>query len=347
MKPMLCKSILLVSHELTYTGAPRSLLNMADVLRELGWQVDIWTCKRGEFQEEFNKKGYRVDFIDFENSQWLYKLKEYQVAVFNTVFTAELCVRAQCILRSILFIREAGNISQLVRECGISEKTLRNINEIFCVSDYAKRMIRLQCHSTNIRVIHNWVKDESFHRMNWVKDSMIHYLVSGTVEYRKGIDIAVQAFLNMPEILRSITTLHIVGRVPEWSHDYWEQVVPKNNKRIIFHGEIQNERERMELYKKMNVFVVSSRDEACSLVALEGAMLGKVVIMSENVGAQYVLKDNSDCLYEVENVAQLTRKMSQFTSRRKLLVEGLMMRKRYLETSTKKIYRKKLEEYIT
>ena len=59
---------------------------MADVLRELGWQVDIWTCKRGEFQEEFNKKGYRVDFIDFENSQWLYKLKGYQV------IRSELCL---------------------------------------------------------------------------------------------------------------------------------------------------------------------------------------------------------------------------------------------------------------
>lgn len=50
-------------------------------------------------------------------------------------------------IKELLFIREAGNISQLVRECGISEKTLRNINEIFCVSDYAKRMIRFASHS--------------------------------------------------------------------------------------------------------------------------------------------------------------------------------------------------------
>ena len=320
---------------------------MADVLRELGWQVDIWTCKRGEFQEEFNKKGYRVDFIDFGNKQWLYRLKRYQVVIFNTVFTASLCFRAQYIIRSILFIREAGNMPQLVQDCGIDKEALKNIREIFCVSNYAKRMIRLQCHSSNIRVIHNWVKDESFHRMNWVNDSMIHYLVSGTVEYRKGIDIAVQAFQNMPEILHDITRLHIVGRVPKWSYEYWEQVVPKNDKRIIFHGEIQNEQERMELYKMMNVFVIPSRDEACSLVALEGAMLGKVVIMSRNVGAQYILEDNSECLYETENISQLTRKMSQFTSRRKLLEGGLMMRKRYLETSTKRIYKKNLKEYIT
>ncbi len=55
--------ILLVSHEMTYTGAPRSLLNPARVLSELQYQVDVWTMKAGNFQKEYDRAGYPVRLL--------------------------------------------------------------------------------------------------------------------------------------------------------------------------------------------------------------------------------------------------------------------------------------------
>ena len=40
------KKALLVSHEMSYTGAPRSLLQMAGILKENGYCVSVWMSMR-------------------------------------------------------------------------------------------------------------------------------------------------------------------------------------------------------------------------------------------------------------------------------------------------------------
>ena len=49
------KKILLVSHELTYSGAPRSLLNMAVLLKKQAYHVEVWSLQNGKFYKEFIK----------------------------------------------------------------------------------------------------------------------------------------------------------------------------------------------------------------------------------------------------------------------------------------------------
>ena len=89
----------------------------------------------------------------------------------------------------------------------------------------------------------------------------------------------------------------------------------------------------------MNVFIIASRDESCSLVALEGAMLGKAVIMSENTGAKYLDK-SAKYIYSTLNSDELCRKMSQLTSRKELILRGMNMRRMYKKTSTEKVFEK-------
>lgn len=51
--------------------------------------------------------------------------------------------------------------------------------------------------------------------------------------------------------------------------------------------------------------VVPSRDESCSLVALEGAMMSKPLILTENIGAKYILDENSGWLVKTGSVDSL------------------------------------------
>ncbi|MBP1540816.1 MAG: hypothetical protein ILA25_01430 [Prevotella sp.] len=51
------KRILLVSHELTQTGAPRALLSLALMLRELGAEVEMVSLSDGEIQQEIVDAG--------------------------------------------------------------------------------------------------------------------------------------------------------------------------------------------------------------------------------------------------------------------------------------------------
>ena len=54
------KKVLLISHEMSYTGAPRSLLNMAKVLQKEKIKVSVWSLETGEFEREFAKEKIEV-----------------------------------------------------------------------------------------------------------------------------------------------------------------------------------------------------------------------------------------------------------------------------------------------
>lgn len=121
------QKILLVSHEMTYTGAPRSLLNIAKILKKSGTEVDVWTLKKGDFQREFEKEQIPVSILSKTIGED--RLRQYQLIILNTFFTAHLAERFQKITRTVLYIREGRNIPVLVRDCrkipGISGKPER------------------------------------------------------------------------------------------------------------------------------------------------------------------------------------------------------------------------------
>lgn len=331
------KKILLVSHEMSYTGAPRSLLNMTRIFMKMGYVVSVWTLQDGTFKKEFLKLGIEVSDVEDCVYQMQEEIKTFDLVILNTFFSAVLVRYMQSLTRTILYLREAQNIPNLAHDCDLDIENIKNANEIICVSEYARDFIQSNYSPKNLSVIHNFVKDEYRRRLNIVHGGVINYMISGTVEKRKGHDIAIKAFLQMPEELQKITRLHIVGRKPEWSRTFWEDLIPEGDERIIDHGEISNEKERMKLYEKMNVFIVASRDESCSLVALEGAMLGKAMILSENVGAKY-LDVTGEYIYPTENADELCRKMCELTSRKKLFYKGIETRRQYLRTSTEKQY---------
>lgn len=87
--------------------------------------------------------------------------------------------------------------------------------------------------------------------------------------------------------------------------------------------------------------VVPSRDESCSLVALEGAMMSKPLILTENIGAKYILDENSGWLVKTGSVDSLKNAFIQaYKNKNKLDAMGANSRNNYLQTSTYEIYEK-------
>lgn len=334
--------ILLCSHEMTYTGAPRSLLNMAIVLKRLKHQIVVWSLKKGEFTKEFIHNG-----IDVKNvgSKWsAEEIKKFDIVIANTIFCILFAEFAQKYANTVLFLREAHNIPELLTALGVEKECLENIENIACVSEYAEKFIRENYCLKRIYTLHNYVKDNYQKQLNIVRGKTIHFAIIGTVEPRKQQGVVIQAFEEMPLELRKRCILHLIGKCPEWSRYYWSSF-PVLAERILYHGEIVDEKERLKLYKKMNVFIVASRDEACSLVALEGAMLGKALILSDHVGAGYLSRDKK-YVFNVDDVEQLIRQMSCLVSRRELLMEGIRMRNSYKSMASVDNYQKELVDFL-
>lgn len=350
------KKILLVSHEMTYTGAPRSLLQIAKILKENECCVSVWTLKEGQFAEEFRKLDIEVRYLEFPKAaseRLVQEIKGFQIVIANTIFTASFAIYAQKFTKTILYIREAQNIPQLVESCLLDESDILSVSNIVCVSEYAEEFIRSRFQRDNITVIHNYVDDEFKGNIQQKrvlkkrsKKKKIEFLVVGTIEPRKGQDIAISAFIQLLNKDQQIKGyLHLVGAMPEWAADYQRGLNFDSEKRIIYHGEIHDRRKMLKLYKKMNVILIPSMDEACSLVALEAAMMEKAIILTENTGAKYLV--DSSCIIPIKNSEKMSEKMYEyFCHREKIKEDGRENRKRYLERANKEHYKKEFFEYL-
>ncbi len=345
------KKVLLVSHEMTYTGAPRSLLKIAGILRDSGYKVVVWTFLEGVFIKEFLKNGFNVSKINFpiEASEKMAKsLKEFEFVIANTIFTSSFACYAQHFVQTVLYIREAQNIPQLIKDCGLNEADLGNIQHMVCVSEYAEKYILEKYQPLELRTIHNFVEETSGKETVCVQEksnSHINILVLGTIEPRKGQKVAIEAFMLLSEDLRKYSRLHIVGSVPEWAEKYWEEIKEYFSEQIIYHGEIQENEKLQKLYEDMDIVIIPSLDEACSLVALEAAMYGKAILVTENVGAKYIV--DSSCIVKTNDSYALYKKMKELISTPKLLLElGQRNRRFYQQSSTKNHYKIELLNYI-
>ena len=63
---MNARSVLLVSHEFSRSGAPGSLLRQARYLREAGYRVSVWTLADGPLGESFRALDVTVDLVGAE-----------------------------------------------------------------------------------------------------------------------------------------------------------------------------------------------------------------------------------------------------------------------------------------
>ena len=221
---------------------------------------------------------------------------------------------------------------------------IKAVENIVCVSAYAKRALEKYLDRNDIAVVHNFA-DEYRHRGESFdpEKKKIRFLVSGTVEPRKGQDLAIAAYRALSPELKKRASLHILGKAPAWSQKYFKSLTFGDG--IYFRNEIQNRIELLEYYKTNDVMIVSSRDEACSLVALEGAMLGKALIVSSHVGGKYVCP--SDLIFKSGDADALREKMELLlTSPERILQSGKESRLLYKKYASKEVVKKEIFRYL-
>lgn len=340
------KRILLVSHEMTYTGAPNSLLNIAKIIRSKGWSVSVLTLHDGKFSKEFEKNDFPVKRV-FQNSFDFYTLPEkYDIVIANTMFCGEFALKAQKYVLTFLYIREGENLRKIISDCNLKEEYITNAKRLICVSEYAEKYISNNYKFHNLFVLHNFLYEENYVEplVNSVRNGIVHFLIAATVEERKGISVALEAVKLLPGKIRRGMMLHVVGRKPEWARQYWKKI-DFNAESVKYHGEITDKSEMDRLYDNINVVVVSSFDESCSLTALEGAKHGKALIVTENTGGKYII-DGNGLIVKTGSAAALSEAFEYMIECNQLEKMGKRSFENFKKTSTKEIYYENFKKVI-
>ena len=309
-------AILFISPEMIYAGAPRSLLRMCKVAKNLGYRINVLTERDGDFSREYSAQGIQIQVVSPNKMKETAFLKEimdqYDFVICNTIMTYKYVKLLHNIIPVLWYIREAANLSDFAKRIPEILATLKKKTEIICVSEYAKDAIRKYTDSC-IKVVHNCIEDISYMATDHVagKGDRIRFVSLGTVEYRKGYDVFIAAYKEMPHDYRDKSELYFAGGFirsgSAFSSWIFENI--ENEERIHYLGLISDEAERIRMISDMDVVVVASRDESCSLVALEGAMLSKPLIVTENVGAKYMVDHHNGKVVRTDDVMELKKAM--------------------------------------
>ena len=342
--------ILFISHEMSYTGAPRSLLRMCRVARKLGYVPTVWTMRSGPFEAEYAAEGIQVETVPVEetdNPKRLRAIEGYDLAVCNTSITARFAKVCCQRIPTVWYIREAANIAEVLASSPPETAfVLRNSRDICCVSDYAAEALGPYV-GHPLRVIPNCVEDEALLAAPHAPGSgeKVRFLQLGALEHRKGCDVLLDAFESLPPELRRRAELYLAG--PGSESEYGQQILERIGTMpgVRYLGVITGDKKRVQTVSRMDVVVVASRDEAGSLAALEGAMLGKPLIVTKNVGARYIVGKRNGYVTAPGDPESLARAMARCIRLGEDLAPlGFESRRRYETMASMEKYTKDMKE---
>jgi len=135
-------------------------------------------------------------------------------------------------------------------------------------------------------------------------------LLIGFPWFLKGVDIAIQAFLEITEKHPDVR-FRVVGHCPDRSPF---EALRNGNDKIIFQKPVPSE-EAHRLISRCRVYLSASRTEGTARVLLEAGAAGRAVVASNVDGTPYLIQDGvNGLLFESENVADLAAKLDRVLS---------------------------------
>lgn len=345
------RRIVFISPEMIYAGAPRSLLRMCKVAAAQGFEPVVWTAKPGPFAKEFEAYGFRVEVVrtnpERPNKVFNRLPDGVELVVCNTVVTDDYVRALEGRVPVVWYVREASNLPDFFRSNPERRETLRRSQSVCVVSEYAAAAVADYAEGP-IEVVHNSVEDvaDLAGHYEFAEGGKHRFIQLGTIEHRKGYDLFVAAYKSLPKAYRDRAELHFAGGFinsgSSFSSYLFGQI--EGEEGIHFHGLVSDDRRKIELTSRMDTVVVASRDESFSLVALEGAMLSKPLIVTENVGAKYVVDDENGLVIEAGSVDALRDAFIAMMDKDELSIRamGAASRRSYDERASMEVYHRDL-----
>lgn len=349
------KNVLLISHSFTVSGAPRSLLRIGKVLIKLGYNVEVWSPHGGGIATEYESENISVRVIrpnQLYNSDSIKLIKQFDFAICNTILTNEYYSQIRKYIPTVWYIREATNVPDY---CSKQKEPVRYYDlcsaaDLLCVSEYASEALKK--YNRNVKVLKNCIEDESDKALPYQPDigGKVRFIQLGSLEARKGFDVILDAYDMLPDTYKDKCEFYFAGQIIPEAADYAEEILKRArlSGNIHYLGVIKDQKEKTQTISSMDVVVVASRDESCSLVALEGAMLSKPVIVTQNVGAKYIIdEDKNGFVVKTGDAEDLARVIRYFIDNRFRLTEmGKYSRQMYLERANMQRYTEDIKTLV-
>lgn len=340
--------VLLVSHELSLSGAPIMLYHACKDLIEKGYFVVVCCETDGPLRQMYQNIGVTViidDLLLKQHPSFGKFAKHFDYMICNTVVTWPVVRQMHHVVKTMWWIHEGQVISQFTKNADFVS-TLKEAKYLVGVSDY--NISYVKPYNKNIRKIYNAcfdVRDDKAEPLP-ERQKVVLSLV-GSVEKRKGHDVLIAALEKMPSALLQQMEVWVAGRVLE--QNFFNRLSERINKLGVIRvmGEKSHE-ECLELMKQSDVILNVSRDDPFPLVLVEALCLGKACLVSTNSGlAELIVSGENGYVFRNEDAADLANKLMDIVrDKKRIKTIGERGRQIYEQHLTIDQFKQKVEDYM-
>lgn len=308
------KKVLIISHELSLTGAPVAIRYLAQDLKDEGLCPVILSPRNGILAEQIAADGIPIIVLPtLLTSDVIREFAElFDLVIANTIVTAPVIQNMNGLNTPVLWwIHEA--------EASFTPELLNCMPEIlpegisaYAGGSYAKKMLKKYRPYYAVQELLYYVPDSAaqpeqalYQLPEYAKGKTVFCIV-GMLEYRKGQDILAQALLDMPAEQLQHGYFIFVGK--KCCPENYQQIMQLRGKypRNVLYIEELSTQELNSLYRQMDCLICASRDDPLPIVVTEAMEYSKVIICSENTGSASILSsEKAGIIYKNNSSAEL------------------------------------------
>lgn len=345
------KKILLLTHELSYSGAPLVLFYVAQILRRKGFFVAVLSLKDGELRKDFIREGVavgiqedirRFDPVLFE---WF---QQFDLVWGNTVtyyFWVEAFGRTN--IPFIWWLHESAEAYEWLGPHRMPRQIGKNVY-IYAVGSLALAMARKYIPNGKTEELLYGTPDFSndVKTVSKQREKVIFGII-GTINARKAQDIFIDAIEKLSCEERAKAEFWIIGSI--LNQEFYEKIKPRI-------GEIQeikefgacNREEMKNLYAQIDVVVCPSREDPLPVVVTEAMIMSKPAIVSTMTGTAALITDQENgFICETGEAEELAKTMEWILHNTEKLCEiGKNARKLYESNFAMNVFERNINKIV-
>lgn len=311
------KKILLLTHQLSYTGAPLVLFYVATVLQKRGYAVTVLSAEEGELRKDYIKMGIMVAVKD--NARMYDKVLAGWFQQFDLVWgnTVAFCNWVEWFGKAgipfIWWLHEGEQIYRNFEQDRLPRNAAENV-KVYAVGHKAK--IDAEKYMPEIQIgeflygVSDFFYDTEKMDLQDSSEKTIFAIV-GTICRRKAQDVLLDAIEMLTLEERKKIEVWIVGETMSMEQSFCEKILERSKviPEVKIIGALKRE-EMCRAYNKIDVLVCPSREDPLPVVVVEAMVMEKPSIVSSNTGFVSLLADEENGLIcEAGNVVNLCEKM--------------------------------------
>ncbi|MFL0415823.1 glycosyltransferase family 4 protein [Sphingomonas sp. 179-A 2A2 NHS] len=299
---------LLVSQDMSASGAPALLLEIARTLVAGGWDVMVWSLAPGAMVERFTTTDIPVVLDGVRGLRQLAPSlgASFDIAICNTAVTQAAVTVLAPHVPILWYLHEVSALETLVNRKAFRQ-ALALPRFVWAGSELSARVVR--AHRADVQVVPYGLSPIAAEPLETRHPGVPARLaVFGSYEMRKGQDLLINAYLRLSATQQTALSIDFYGRVLDPAFHAQLHEAAASHPQLGIHGELDLQGYHDAL-TAADAVVVPSRDDTLPLVSLDALGAGRVLMCTATTGTAAYIESGKTGFVAAEPTAEALARM--------------------------------------